>query len=148
MTDHFDHLRLAILALTREVRLVRVLIDDGGFQATHRLATKHDLDQAERHIMSAISDFLDKQTSFNQRVSDGIDSAVASIAAVTDDIQTLNDKITELQNSTGAVTPEDQARIDALETQGDALATKVESVKTALAALDALTPPKAPPATP
>lgn len=135
-------------SLNQAVRLLSEIIhrlERALDQVIPSLATKSDLTKTQQIIMSAISDFLDKQTAFNDRVSKGIDAAVASVSAITDDIATLNDKITELQNSVGGVTPEDQARIDALESQGEALATKAEAVQNALAALDALTPPKAPP---
>ena len=101
--------------------------------------------QLETNIMSAISEFTAKQKSFNDRQGAAIDNAVASVTGLSEDIQALNDKITELQNSAGGVTPEDQALIDALETQGDAVASRVEGVASALAALDAQTPPVVPP---
>jgi len=111
-----------------------------------RAVTKSDLEHTERTIMSAISDFATKQKQFNDRQAAAIDGAVDSVQGIVSDIQTLNDKITELQNSTGGVTPEDQALINDLETQGDALATKAEAVQAALATLDAQTPPVVPPA--
>jgi len=101
--------------------------------------------QTESTIMSAISDFAAKQKAFNDRQGAAIDGAVASVTALTADVQALNDKITELQNSQGGVTPEDQALINDLETQGDAVATRLEGVASALAALDAQTPPVVPP---
>lgn len=97
------------------------------------LATKLDLDRMEIRIMSAISDFASKQNSFNDR----IDSAVTGLQG---DVAALNAKITELQNSPGTVTPEDQALLDALQSRGETIAAKLE-------ALDALTPPT-PPVTP
>lgn len=81
-------------------------------------------------IMTAISDFAAKQTAFNNRVGASIDGIVA-------DVKSLNDKITELQNSAGTVTPEDQALIDDLQAKGEALAARAE-------ALDAQTPPVPP----
>lgn len=89
------------------------------------------LAKLRREIMTAISDFAAKQNEFNTRIGSAIDGIVG-------DIKSLNDKITELQNSSGAVTPEDQALIDDLQAQGQALADRAE-------ALDAQTPP-APPA--
>jgi len=49
----------------------------------------------------------------------------------------LNDKITELQNSQGQITPGDQALLDDLQVAGNVLADKLE-------ALDNLTPPVPP----
>ncbi len=103
-----------------------------------------NLAQQIHNLMSAISDFINKQTAFNARQGAAIDSVVTSVTGITQDVKTLNDKITELQNSAGSVTPEDQALIDQLETQADTLATKLEAASTALSALDAQTPPPAP----
>jgi predicted nucleic acid-binding Zn-ribbon protein len=86
----------------------------------------HKLD----HIMSKISDFADKQTAHN----DAIDTAVAGLQG---DIKALNDKIAELQNTSGTISPEDQALLDGIEARSSAIATKI-------AALDALTPPAVP----
>jgi len=80
--------------------------------------------------MSAISEFAAKQNEFNDRVD-------AAVTGLTGDIQTLNDKITELQNSSGGITPEDQILLDDIEARSAVIATKLE-------ALDALTPPKPP----
>lgn len=81
-------------------------------------------------IMSAISDFATKQNAFNARLD-------TAIAGVTSDVAALNAKIEELQNTPGAITPEDQALLDEIETRSDAITTKME-------ALDALTPPAVP----
>ena len=96
-------------------------------------------------IMSQISDFLAKQKQFNDRQAAAIDAANSSVLGLVNDIKSLNDKITELQNSSGAVTPEDAALINQLEADGDALATKSEATATALKALDDQTPPVVPP---
>ena len=114
-------------------------------RSTAGFVTKNDLKEMENKIMSAISDFLAKQTAFNTRQETAVAALATSLEGVTGDVQTLNDKITELQNSSGAVTPEDQAVIDTLQTQGEALSVKLEAFATALEALNALTPPKAPP---
>lgn len=86
--------------------------------------------QLETKIMSAISDFAAKQNEFNNRQD-------AAIQGLTDDIKVLNDKITELQNTAGQITPEDQALLDAIQARAEAATAKLE-------ALDALTPPKPP----
>lgn len=82
----------------------------------------------QHHIMSAISDFAAKQDAHN-----------AAIAGLSGDIDTLNAEIKTLQNSAGAITPEDQATLDRLDAVGQSAADK-------LTALDALTPPPVPPA--
>lgn len=81
-------------------------------------------------IMSKVSDFAAAQTAFNTR----LDAAVSGISS---DVADLNAKIQELQTSAGAVTAEDQALLDELQAQGEALATRFEAV-------DALTPPPVP----
>ena len=81
-------------------------------------------------IMSAISDFAASQAAFNTRMGNAIDGLVGDVAS-------LNDKITELQNSQGQITPGDQALLDDLQVAGNVLADKLE-------ALDNLTPPVPP----
>lgn len=96
-------------------------------------------------LMSKLSEFLDKQAAFNTQQSTGLASVAGSVTDLSGDIDTLNEKITELQNSPDRVTPEDQTRIDGLETEGAALAEKAAAVETALKALAEKTPPKQPP---
>src|SRR6185369_5237687 len=84
-------------------------------------ATKQDLREMEHKIMSAISDFAAKQTAFNDRQ----DAAVTDLQG---DVQVLNDKITELQNSNGQITPEDQKLLDDITARADAITTKLEAL--------------------
>lgn len=91
------------------------------------------LAEMEKNIMSKISEFATAQNAHNDRQ----DAAVTDLQG---DIQALNDKITELQNSPGGITPEDQALLDALQTRGEAISAKLE----ALAALTPPTPPASP----
>jgi len=114
------------------------------FRSLWWLVTIADLRELEVRIMSVISDFVAKQAAFNARQGAAVDSIVVSVAGVSADIDLLNEKITELQNNPGPITPEDQALLDELVAGGDALAAKAEAVSTALASLDALTPPKPP----
>lgn len=100
------------------------------FRFLSGLATKHDLRDLRHIIMSAISDFAGKQNSFNDRVD-------AAVTGLQGDVAFLNDTIAKLQASSGTVTPEDQASLDALQARGETTATKLE-------ALDALTPPVPP----
>lgn len=94
--------------------------------------------------MSAIADFAAKQKQFNDRQATAIDGAVQSLQGLTDDVAALNKKIDELQNSPGSITPEDQALLDDLQSQGDNVAQKAEALATALQALDSQTPPTPP----
>lgn len=109
------------------------------------LATKQDLKEMEKNIMSLITDFVAKQKTFNDRQSAATDGLVTSVGGITGDIKVLNDKIEALQNSPGGITPEDQQLLNELEAAGDALATKVEAAAAAAKTLDELTPPVAPP---
>jgi len=121
----------SILALTHELRESR---KDGQIRDELKrglLALEHKLALMEINIMSAISDFAAKTNAFNDR----IDTAIAGLQT---DVQTLNDLITKLQNSPGQITPEDQASLDAIQARASAVADKLD-------ALDALTPPPAPP---
>lgn len=78
-----------------------------------------------------IAAFATAQNAFN----DQLDAAVDGIAT---DIKTLNDKITELQNSPGTITPADQKLLDDIQARTQALVARVT-------ALDDLTPPPVPP---
>lgn len=103
------------------------------------------LSQIESKIMSVISDFAAKQKAFNERHGKSLDQQAETLTDLVGDIKILNDKITELQNSPGGVTPEDQVLINELETQGDALVTRTEAAAEALKVLAAQTPPVVPP---
>lgn len=80
--------------------------------------------------MSAISDYTVKAKAFFDQVSAALDD-------IKTEIQSLNDKITQLQNSPGTITPEDQVLLDAAQAQSQALVTKAQ-------ALDTINPPVAP----
>jgi predicted nucleic acid-binding Zn-ribbon protein len=142
-----DNLTKAISNLSCALRegLEQRKIEFDWLKSHAGLATKQDLNEMEKRIMSKLSEYLSKQTDFNTRLQTATDSLVESMTGLTEDVDTLNKKIEELQNSTGGVTPDDQLKIDSLEAQGDALSTKLEGVSTALAALNQLTPPPPPP---
>ncbi len=125
--NHANRLTEAILLLTHALECKN---DSDWRKSLSELATKQDLKEMEHKIMSAISDFATKQNAFNDR----IDTAIADLQG---DVQNLNDTITQLQNSPGTITPDDQALLDAIQTRTEGVTTKLE-------ALDALTPPKAP----
>lgn len=81
--------------------------------------------------MSAISDFADKMSTHNNQVD-------TAIQGLTDDVGSLKQQIADLQASQGQITPADQALLDGIEAKAQAVSDK-------LVALDALTPPVAPP---
>lgn len=114
-------------------------------KAHFELATKRDLELMENRIMSKISDFLTKQEQFNTEQEASIDEVVAAVGGVASDVAELNRIIKELQDSSGGVTPEDAARIDAIEAKGAALSAKLAGVATAVKDLDAQHPPTVPP---
>ena len=114
MKDHLDiHVHLAS---TDDVRRIE-----------HSLA--HVTHLLER-IMSKIGDFATAQNAFNDR----IDTAVSGLTA---DIAELNAEILKLQNTSGEVTPEDQALLDGIQARSSAIADKLD-------ALDQITPPVPP----
>lgn len=95
-------------------------------------------------ILSAISDFATKQNDFNARHGAAIEKIVVSVDGLTGDVKTLNDKITELQNNPGPISPQDQALLDEIVVLSGANVAKTEAVSVALEALDAQTPPTPP----
>lgn len=86
--------------------------------------------QLGEKIMSAISDFAAKMTTF-------FDQQDAAISDLQGDVANLNAQIAALQNSSGTITPDDQALLDGIQTRGQAVSDK-------LTALDAITPPVVP----
>lgn len=108
------------------------------------IAIIHKLNASETKLMSAIKEFADKQAAFNASVEASLNSIVTSNGEEVALIKQLNDTITALQNSAGAVTPEDQALIDQLEAAGQALADKADATAKAAASAAAATPPVPP----
>lgn len=96
-----------------------------------RFKLVHIIHTLER-LMTIISDFVAKQNAHNDKIDD-------SISGLQEDIAALNAEILKLQTSSGEISPEDQASLDALDARGQSIADKIE-------ALNALTPPVPPPA--
>lgn len=71
-------------------------------------------------IMSVITDFTAKVQAVFDKVSGDLDS-------ISTDIKALNDKITALQNSPGTLSPADQAALDAIQTNAQALQAKADA---------------------
>lgn len=134
MTDHAaEHLAHALRDLADAVRHA------GGTQLI-----LHRINELESKIMSKITDFATAQQAFNDQQSAAIDGITSSITGLQGDIAALNQKITDLQNSPGTITPEDQALLDSLQAQGGTISSRLQSVASALATLDAQTPPTPP----
>ena len=94
---------------------------------------RRQLINMEARIMSAISDYAERVQVAFDAIGTGIEGVAADIAA-------LKAKIEELQNSPGAITPEDQAILDEMEELAGTLTERIT-------ALDAENPaPEAPPA--
>lgn len=129
----------AILLVARELHEIH-----GQIEKHNNNAVLCRIAEMENKIMSAISDFAAKQNAFNARQAEAQQAVTEGLADLTGDIQTLNDKITELQNSPGQVTPEDQALLDGIVAQSEANAAKAEALADAIKTLAALTPPKPP----
>lgn len=136
MQGHREHSEIAdaICEQTQAIRGILDAVKDEGqwWRSRRGLATKNDLQEMETRIMSVLSDYAGKVKAFNDRIS-------AAIDGLSNDVEALTAKITELQNSPGAITPEDQALLDEAQAQAEALATKAE-------ALDQMNPPTPPPA--
>lgn len=94
--------------------------------------------------MSALTDFLTKQRAFNDRDDAATATISTAVQGITGDFAGMLDTIKKLQDSQGQVTPEDQALIDQIESQGAAISTKLDAASTALEALDASVPPVIP----
>ena len=127
-----ESLTKAISSLAHEIHELRILnsvlaISKSLVKIEDKLT---DLETKLKEIMSAISDFAAKQTAFNDRQD-------AAITALGTDIETLNKKITDLQNSAGQITPEDQKLLDDIQARASSISDKLD-------ALDALTPPPVP----
>lgn len=104
--------------LARFVCAIEGLVEQNCF------ATKRDLQEMEARLMATIKEFSDK-------VNASFDKVGLAVDGVMGDVQWLKDKITELQNSPGAITPEDQALLDAIEDRANQLVTKVETLDAA-----------------
>lgn len=100
---------------------------------------KFFLTQRLDQVMSTISDFADKVDAWQTDISASVDGVVAALGGVSADVASLKQQIIDLQNSPGAITPEDQARLDKIEAAASALSTKTAAASSALAALDAQT---------
>lgn len=71
--------------------------------------------------MSAISDFSDRVAASFTQISIGIDGVTADVAM-------LKDLIEQLQNSPGAISPEDQALLDEMESLAANLSARITAL--------------------
>lgn len=100
-----------------------------------RWATLKDLAKLKAEIMATVSEAIKAYVDAQSAVNDKIDTAVTGLQG---DVKNLTDQLNAIQNSPGSLSPADQASLDAALARTQAIADK-------LSALDALTPPVAPP---
>lgn len=99
----------------------------GHSMESTRLALQHIIRQLNHQklqqeiIMSKITDFADQEKLDFQAMSDALDSIATDLVA-------LNQKITDLQNSPGQVTPEDQAALDDIQAKSKAVTAKAQAL--------------------
>lgn len=149
MLDFFsviNNLAETIYLLARELRASRAdrKTEFDWLRSHAGLATKQDLAEMEKRIMSRFTEHAEAQRAFNIAQEKAVDELVNSVAGVAGDVQALNDKIAELLATPGEWTPEEQALADEITEQGRALVAKTESVAAALKALDEKTAPPVP----
>lgn len=89
--------------------------------------------------MSVLSEYEDRVNILLEGIGTSVDGVVASLNGIDGDVQNLKKQITDLQNSPGAITPEDQARLDRIEAALNTLAAKTSAAAQAGQALDAQT---------
>ncbi len=120
--------------------------------------TKQDLEEMEKRIMSRFSEYAAAQKAYNEAQATAIDDLGVSVGELTTattglagDVEGLNKKIEDLQNSGGGMTPEDEATLNDLQTAGAALqerlttaAAAAKAASAGLKALDEKTPPVIP----
>lgn len=75
------------------------------------------------HMSSAIADFAAKQQAFNDAQSKAIDD-------ISSEIQSLNNQIAALQNSSGQISPGDQTLLDNIQTSSQAITSKLQALDT------------------
>lgn len=138
LQESMNILAMEVSALAHAIR--------GGKSQSDAL-TKEDLQKTEHRIMSAIKDFSDKVTAAFNDIGSNVDDLNAAVTGIASDVTALKAKIDQLQNSPGAISPEDQALLDQISAQATALSDKVKTVDDAAKALDAATEnaPVAPP---
>lgn len=90
------------------------------FWMSHRELSRR-LTHLGEQIMSVIADFAAKQKTWNAEIKDDLTAISANLA-------TLQTTISQLQDSAGKVTPEDQAIIDDLQAQAADLGAQADVV--------------------
>lgn len=94
--------------------------------------------------MSALSDYAAKITTHLDKQDAELTPIASAVEGLTADNVFFRQKIEELQNNPGPITPADQAILDALEARVASQTAKLTDAKNRLQALDDLTPPTPP----
>jgi chromosome segregation ATPase len=125
----------AICCLAKESSQLRAAIEKEikWARSRHGLATKKNIEELGKKIIMA-------NTEQYRAIKSHLEKLEKSFGGVSEDVDLLVKKVTDLQNSQGGVTPEDQGLINEIEDIATRLSTKAE-------ALDALNenPPPLPP---
>lgn len=98
------------------------MLNFADLHESHR-TLHHKLDTIianQEKIMTAIADFAAKQQAFNDEIA-------ADLTSISTQITALNATIATLQNSSGTISPEDQATLDDLQAKGTALAAQADA---------------------
>lgn len=95
--------------------------------------------------MSKLSDYAGQITGYSDQINTGLEGVGTSLDDIKGDLKFLNDKLTEIQNSAGDISPEDQASLDAALGRLKETSDKADAAKNKSAEVAALNPP-APPA--
>jgi len=120
-----------------------------------RASIESSVKRAKDEIMSAVTAQLEAANARLNEISASVDAIVASSAAnaasqagINADVQRLKQMVTDLQNSSGGVTEQDQLLINGIQTLTDSLSARTASASAAAAAaaaaaaeLDAQTEP-------
>jgi len=89
--------------------------------------------------MSAIETYSAKVDAAFTAIGETVDSIVTSVSGVAGDVDRLKATIKALQDSSGTVTPEDQALLDKSEAAVNNISSRLAGLKEAMASLDAAT---------
>lgn len=124
-----------ILLVVRELRGIREQIE----QHNKNNSVLCRMEEMEKRIMSAISDYSDAVEAKFTEIGTSVDEVVAAIAGVTGDVASLKDIILKLENNPGSITPEDQALLTSGVAKVTALSDRLKGVSAALKELDSAT---------
>lgn len=116
----------AISALVKELALDREQrkAEFDWIKSQAVFVTKADLKETESKIMSAITDWADKEDADLAAISDTLNGIVAGVAA-------LDQLILDFQNSPGTLSQADQDRLDKIQAAVGALKTQAGAISTA-----------------